>query len=128
MRIYTVHESSGSKASGQEVLLVKEGFCWPALLFAPLWALWHRMWPVAFVLWAAYVALVYLPEWVAGGDVWARLGWAAMLAVMGFLGNDLRRWTLGLRGYDLSGVVGGGDLAEAERRLFSAIGPVFYGS
>ena len=31
----------------ENILVVKEGFCWPALLFTMLWAIWQRLWLVA---------------------------------------------------------------------------------
>ena len=125
MRIYTVHERSGAKGARQ-VELVREGFSWAALLFPPFWALWYRMWPVAFLLLGAYLALAYLPEWVAGGEAWARLGTGTLMAVAGFLAGDLRQWMLKLRGFAQTGVVAAENLAEAERRLFAAMGPGFF--
>jgi hypothetical protein len=50
----------------------------------------------------------------------------ATMLIVGFLVSDLRQWTLKLRGYDLNGVVGGGNLADAERRFFSVIETGFY--
>jgi hypothetical protein len=52
---------------------------------------------------------------------------AIVLAVlMGLHANDLRRWTLRQRGFSFSGIVAGTDVAEAERRLFTALGPHIY--
>jgi hypothetical protein len=84
------------------------------------------MWPVGFLLLATYGGLAFLPELVAGGDAWGDLGVFAVMLLVGFLGSDLRQWTLKLRGYDLTGVVGGGSLADAERRFFSVMGTGFY--
>ena len=70
--------------------------------------------------------LTHLPELVAGGEAWGDLGVMATMLLVAFLGSDLRQWTLKLRGYDLNGVVGGGNLADAERRFFSVIGTGFY--
>ena len=49
MRMYEVLERTVDprKGAAGDFVLVKEGFCWPALLFGPLWALYHRMWVVA---------------------------------------------------------------------------------
>jgi len=70
--------------------------------------------------------LTHLPELVAGGEEWGDLRVMATMLLVGFLGRDLRQWTLKLRGYDLSGAVGGGNLAAAERQFFSVIGTGFY--
>ncbi len=130
MRIYAVYEISDPRAVNQEPVLVPEGFSWTALLFAPWWTLWHRMWPVAFVVWATLLGLAFLPpfasQWVAGGDLLSSLGSVTLLVVMGLVGNDLRAWWLNISGYELSGVVGGRNVAEAEQRYFTAMGPSFY--
>ena len=44
------------------------------------------------------------------------------MLVAGFLDGDLRQWTLKLRGHDLTGVAGGKNLADEERRFFSVWG------
>lgn len=126
MRIYAVYELQDPKAANQQVVLVREGFSWPALLIAPLWTLWHRMWPVAFVVWAATLGLAFLPQWVAGTDALSSLGSLTLMLVMGLVGNDLRVWWLNMAGFELSGVVGGRNVAEAEQRYFTVMGPAFY--
>ena len=126
MRIYSVFELRTPEAGRQGLVLVKEGFCWPALLFGPLWALGHRMWPVAAGIVAIGLVLAFLPQWFWSGGVVADLGTLALLAVLGVEGNDLRELTLRWQGYDFSGVVGGRGLADAEQRLFTAVGPAFY--
>ena len=91
MRIYTVVERSGkpSKDTDRDVVLVKEGFCWPGLLFGPLWALAHRMWGVAVILAAAWVGVTMLPSLVpAGGTDLQWLAGLALLLLQGVLGND----------------------------------------
>jgi hypothetical protein len=97
-----------------------------AFLVPPLWALYHGMWPVALLMLVAYGGLAYLPELMIGGEAWGDLGVLAMMLLAGVLGSDLRQWTLKLRGYGLTGVVGGGNLADAERRFFSVMGGGFY--
>lgn len=54
LRIYTIHEKEGPKATDTDVILVREGFSVWAFLFPPLWALYHGMWPAAFGLLATY--------------------------------------------------------------------------
>ena len=123
MRMYTIHEKEGAKAASSDVVLVREGFSVWALLFPPLWALIHRMWPVAFGLLAIYVALALFSRLVSGGDAWADLGVLAVMLLVGFFAGDLRQWALKLKGYELTGVVGGRSLADAEHRYFSVVGP-----
>lgn len=113
MRIYTVHLRR--RALTPDLVLVKEGFCWPAFLLSVPWALWHRMWmsAVAFMVAAAALGgagvLVGLDE--AGQGV-VSLGFAV---IVGYLANDLRRLSLARRDFEFRDVVGGDDRTAAER-------------
>jgi hypothetical protein len=118
MRVWTIHApppAPGSvpvTAPRGPVALVREGFCWPALL-APLpWFLWQRMWLVA-VLWTAgaVIAGLLLPEQV--------LPWAAAAAqiLVACHARDLERWTLARQGLVPQGVVAARNLDAAIARL-----------
>jgi hypothetical protein len=118
MRLYTVHQNP-DPLSGDDLVFVKEGFCWPALFFPLLWPLWHRLWLVALLVLAASLALE---------AVTVELGWPdATVGVLTLAGavlfaaeaNDLRRWTLRRRGWRELAVASGRGLAEAERRFFA---------
>ncbi|GAA5177112.1 hypothetical protein GCM10025771_13690 [Niveibacterium umoris] len=37
------------KAEKRPTIVVKKGFCWPALFVAPFWALYKKFWPLAAV-------------------------------------------------------------------------------
>ena len=126
MRIYTVHELAGPAGADADVFLIKEGFCWPALVFSFLWAFYHRLWLVLLGLVALTAVLVALHLRLdLSGEV-AVAGVLGMKLVLGFFGNDLRRGLLALRGVSFSGVVSGRDAGEAERRLFTVLGPRIY--
>ena len=126
MRIYTVHERAGPAGADTDVSLIKEGFCWPALVVSFLWALYHRLWLVLLGLLAltAVLAALHL-RFGLSGDV-AGAGLLAMKLLLGMFGNDIRRGLLKLRGVSFSGVVSGKDAGEAERRLFTVLGPRIY--
>jgi len=122
MRIYTVHYRPA--ADGPDLVLVKEGFCWPAFFLSVLWALWHRLWVVA--LWLLAVSAVVgavgaVADLNPVADSVLSLGAAAGV---GCVANDLRRWTLRRRGYSDEGVVLGGGEETALRR-FLARAPLF---
>jgi hypothetical protein len=117
MRIYTVHYRPD--AAGDDLVLVKEGFCWPAFLLSTLWALWHRLWWVALGL-AAMTAAIGAAGTALGlgpvADTALSLG-AAL--IVGFVANDLRRWTLARRGFSDEGVVVGDGEDSALRRFLA---------
>ncbi|MBE0562786.1 MAG: DUF2628 domain-containing protein [Ochrobactrum anthropi] len=117
MRIYTVHYRP--EAGGGDIVPVKEGFCWPAFLFGPLWALWHGLWAVA--LWLlALIAVVGAANAVFALDaVTATVLTAGAAVAVGGTANDLRRWTLERRGFSEEGVVMGGGEDSALRRFLA---------
>ncbi len=117
MRVYTVHLRRHGLNPDRDLVLVKEGFCWPACFFSLFWALWLGLWAVALILLAAEVALtVGLPLIGADTTVQAIIS-IALAAVVGMLANDLRRWTLRRRSFVPQGVVLGNDRWSAERRF-----------
>lgn len=120
MRLYSVHLRQGGYDPESDLILVKQGFSWPALVFTVFWALWSRMWWPALGLFAALALATTLPRLAGLADnVDGLLGFAVALAV-GLIGNDLRRWSLDRAGYDEVAVVSGNSREEATRRFLDA--------
>ena len=120
MRLYTVHSRAGGPAGDPDVVLVKEGFCWPAFIVPVIWALYQRQWwgVVAYLVVAAVLgAAIELAGLAEAVQTVAMLG---LSLLVGWSANDWRRWTLERQGYRECGVVSGETLIEAERRLFTA--------
>ena len=118
MRIYTVHDRPGSLAPDRDVVLIKEGFCWPAFFLTGLWALWHRLW-LTFVLLLAAVAGIEAALYFAGADeLTAAASRLAYSLVIGFGANDWRRGGLAQRDYRPLGVVAAASREAALRRYF----------
>jgi len=121
MRIYTVHLRRAADPLFTPDLgaaFVREGFNWAAFLFTWLWALVCGLWIVAAILFAADLVLALALDWIgldSSSFAWMTLAWHA---IVGFAAEDLRRWTLRLRGYALAEIVSGRDLSDAERRFF----------
>jgi Protein of unknown function (DUF2628) len=98
-------------------VLVKEGFCWPALIIPELWLLFRRMWLV-FLVYLAGVVAVVVADSIVGGN----LPGAVLLLIRLFLaleGNNLRRWTLAGREYVPAGLAEGRNRDEADIRFFA---------
>ncbi len=107
MRVYTTH-----MRPDRAPVLVREGFCWAALLFGPLFFLCQRAWN-ALVLNIAALAL-------AGVVAHALHSAAPALGVIllqGVLGRDLLRWGLAMHGYVPGPVVAARDEECALARL-----------
>jgi hypothetical protein len=116
MRHYTVHVPPGSPSAEDRFVFVKEGFCWPALLIPHLWLLYRRLWIVLAIYVAVSVGIAVLESYDFA-ILSAALG-ALMALLLGFEGNQLRRWGLARRSFSFAGVASGGSLAEAEIRFF----------
>jgi hypothetical protein len=97
-------------------VLVKEGFCWPALFVPGLWLLFRRMWLI-FLLYLAFV----VASMVADDMIANVIGVLTLLVhlLLGLEGNNLRRWTLERRGYALAGIAEGRNRDEADIRFFA---------
>lgn len=118
MRIYTVHLRRQGLDPDRDIALVKEGFCWPALLFSVFWALWCRLWWVALGLLGVEMALggaVALLGLDPLSEAAVSLGFAV---IVGFGANDLKRWTLRRQGFVEVAVVIADGRDAAERRFY----------
>ncbi|MGO8951868.1 MAG: DUF2628 domain-containing protein [Rhodomicrobium sp.] len=124
MIVYTVHEPSHPAqpldGRADEVVFIKEGFTWWGFLYAPLWLLFNA-------LWFEFVAALLLAGGVAAGltglgmkDQAGGIAYLLLMLLIGFEGNELRRWRLERKGYVYLATVAGNSLEECERRFFDA--------
>ncbi len=116
MRFYTVHLRKGAP---EDAVLVKDGFCWPALLFGPFWMIYRRMWRELVILLAVYAGIG-----AVGAAISTQLaGWLDLLValLLGFEGNALARRALARRGYEETAVIAATGRDEAELRLARAL-------
>ncbi len=107
MTFWTAHLRQGTAP-----VLVREGFSWGALLFGPLWLAAHRAWIPAVLAAVATVLILFLST-----DSLMIVLLAALILLLGFSGQDLRRWSLDHRGYLLAQVVAARDELDALQRL-----------
>ena len=125
MRIYTVHhrqEATGSLTGlGEDAILVKDGFSWPAFFVPLLWLIYKRMWIVLAFYLAVTAGLTALAEFALAPDSAIFAGNLAINLALGLEGNDLYRWTLSRRRYRERAVVVGRNLVTAEQRYFQAV-------
>ena len=114
--IYTLHRRSEDPP--EEIVFVREGFAWWAVLFGPLWFLYHRLY------WLALAALV-----ISGGLPFALAAFGQNEVAQSLIGlvvtlliaasaNDLWRWDLNRRGFDEIDLIGAPDLETAEEIYF----------
>ena len=128
MRVYTAYEKPGpaGRGSDSDVVLVQEGGSFKAALFPLAWPVFHGLWLVFVAQVLVIAGMVILPVLLPGTGIIVAILAVVLAVLMGLHGNDLRRWNLRQRGYSFTGIVAGQDVAEAERRLFTALGPHIY--
>jgi hypothetical protein len=117
MQVYTIHLRGMTGSPGQDTQVIKEGFCWPAFLFGPLWALWHRMWFTFLGLSAGYALMALGATIVNLDEIVIDAIFIGVAAVIGFCGNDWRRAGLAARGWQMKGLSAATDRDAALRRF-----------
>ena len=110
-RLYTIH------AKGGRVQAVADRFSWWALLFGPLWLIWHGLWLTLFVMAVLVAAAALLLSAVAAAILF--VGFSLLLA---FEGAVFRRLELRFRGWREVGLVEAGTTAGAEETWLEAGG------
>ncbi len=124
MIVYTAHEQNDPARSIEEradaIVFVKEGFTWWGFLFGPLWLLFNRLWIefIVALLIAAGAAILLLQLGLK--DQAPGIVNLLLMLLVGFEGNDLRRWRLDRKGYSFLTSVAGRDFEDCERRFFDA--------
>jgi hypothetical protein len=123
MAVYTVHEpprrNDDALAHTERFAFVRDGFSWPAFLFAPLWMIRHRLW-LALIVYLLVVSALGAATRVLGAGDWVLAIGLLVALLVGFEASTLRRYGLARRRWKILGVVVGDDLESAERRFFDA--------
>jgi hypothetical protein len=123
MTIYTVLVPGTDEAKSDPMapVFVKEGFAWPALFFAPLWLIFRRLWLalLGYVIAVAVIGAIGN----AIGDTFTFAGMVLLHFLLALEGNELRRRSLGRRGYRLTAIVDGRGVEDAEIRYFAGLSP-----
>jgi hypothetical protein len=120
MAWWTAHNQPGKGAD--DVVFLREGFSWWALLFPLPWLVIKGMWIVLLVALGAQFAIWAIAEALGAGDMMRLIFSFAINLILAFEGNNLLRWTYERRGFEELGLVHGDDLDEAEYRFFTEIG------
>ncbi len=117
MKLFAVHLRRHGLDPDRDIVLIKEGFSWPAFFLSFVWALWHRMWLAAGLIVLAHAGIsfgIYLVRPDPLSQAVLSLGLAA---IIGYLAADFRQTKLARQGFSLAGVVSGDDSDQAYRRF-----------
>lgn len=87
-----------------EAAVIREGICWPAVFFGPLWALRHGLWFVAAGLAAALIGLGLAGSLLRPDPATAAAALIGFMLLVGWAANDWRRGALEDRGWRMAGL------------------------
>lgn len=122
---YSVHAKSAKpeaiRLDADKVRFVREGFSWWGFFFPLPWLLIKGMWEVLVLAVLALIAIGAASEALYLPDLAIIVLCFGINLLIGFIGNDLYRWTLRRRGYVDVGPASGADRDEAELRFFLAL-------
>jgi hypothetical protein len=120
MRTYTIHVRNSLLHSEPDVLVIRESFSWFAFLFSVFWALWNRLWLVALGLAFLEILLTASTTYIGVDAISTAIISLGLAVIIGFTGNDLKRWTLAGRAYVPEGIVLAPDADSALQRYLTA--------
>ena len=120
MAWFTAHSKDGKSAD--DVVFLREGFSWWALLFPLLWLAIKGMWIVLIIALAAQFLIWAIAEALGAGEATRLIFSLAINLILGFQGNELLRWTYQRRGFSEVALLEAHDIEEAEYRFFTEIG------
>ena len=110
MRFQTIHLPESNLATSstklishrnqiENIIVVKEGFGWPAFFFNVLWAMYHKLWKTAFLLVLTNLLLSITLFQLGADRVAYMLSFVGVATIFGYLANDFRRSKLNTVGY-----------------------------
>jgi hypothetical protein len=122
---YTIHEAlippRELDRRADDIIFVKEGFSWWALLAPVPWLLYRRLWLETLAYFVLIAIVVHFGmNSPAIGPMWVEVVMFLLNLLLAFHANDLRRWAMARRGRPLVAVVAGTNYQECERRFFEA--------
>ena len=100
----------------ERMVFVKDGFALLALLVPALWLFWHRMW-LPLMAYLAYMVALSTVELSFGSLVSGIIG-TGLAFLLALEANNLRRWSLGAKGWRVVGEAVGRNRNEAEFMFF----------
>lgn len=123
MQTYTVYEkrvaSDDMDERATDLVFVREGFTWLALIIPALWLLFHRLWRGLLLYLLLSIGIVTaLTEMGVSEQIVGLSGFVINL-IFAFEARDIQRAALERNGYILQAVVSGSSLAECERRFIA---------
>jgi hypothetical protein len=121
MSLFNVLEPPDGKPD--RVVFIQEGFSWAALVFTVFWALFHRMWVVATVLFAGVTGIAVAEAQDLIGPEFASIMHFAISLLFGFEARRLKVLSLMRAGFTQAGLIEATSLEAAELAYFASRAP-----
>lgn len=115
MTVYTVHLRR--PGPDEELIFVREGFCFWAFALSWLWALGHRLWWFAGALFVANMIVAAVGVVLDLHPVGQGALGFTVSAIAGAVAFDARRWALARDGFEEMGVVVADGIDGASQRF-----------
>lgn len=119
MATYTVQVRPGGPPADPDLVLVKEGFSWPALILGPIWFAWMGVWRWLIAYLVALAIFSVALAWLDGVEGIDSVIGVALAVFFAGHANDARRAALARRGYRFAGLTQARGVAEAEHRALA---------
>lgn len=117
-KLYSVHINPSAPRPYETAEFVPEGFSLWAFMFGVLWALYHRLWVLAFILLCLNIALGGMADTMGFSMASISVLQLGLQVMVGFQANDVRRIALTKRGYIVADMVAAHTLLHAEQRFY----------
>ena len=106
-----------------DIVAVKEGFCWSAFLFSLVWATFHQLWLFAFSL-MGLCSVTFFTLYQQGAELSFNLIVCfGNFILFGYLANDFRRFKLRRAGYLERGIILAPTVDAAVQRYLKTLVP-----
>lgn len=125
-KLYSVHVDPEAKRPYETAVFIPEGFNIYAFIFTEFWALYHRLWILAFV-----ITMIFVLIYVLGNDYGFHSASTFILQLgirimMGLQGNDVVRDRYKRKGYMFVDMVAAHSRLEAELRFYDKYLPHYH--
>ncbi len=117
-KLYSVHLNPSAPRPYETAEFVPEGFSLWAFMFGVLWALYHRLWVLAFILLCLNIALGSMADTMGFSMASISVLQLGLQVMVGFQANDARRIALVRQGYIVVDMVAAHTLLHAEQRFY----------
>lgn len=118
-KIYTAYVNENAADPADALMLVREGFCFWAVIFGLVWLLSQRLWFASACYIGLWIAMVMWAMLLGMHPITVILTQVFLQLLLGFHARDLQRLKLSRRGYRFASVVVAESELGAEQRYYS---------